>query len=74
LSDPAAASIYFVTSRTAEPTVRSADSDASRELAFDTPHKVPVRPRMLTLLLPGAVDGVANKSPFEVADAAGLFN
>jgi len=73
-TDASGGFMSFVTARTDEITVRFVDSDASRGLAFDTPHKVPVRPQMVTLLLGGAVDGVANKSPFEVADAAGLFN
>ena len=73
-SDGCSLFFSFVTARTDEITVRVVDTDASRGLAFDSPHKVPIRPQMMTLLIYGAVDGVANKSPFEVFDAAGFFN
>ena len=73
-TDPSGFITSFVTSRTDEITLNIIDSDQSRGLSFKTPNSVPVRPNMITLLLPGAVDGVTNKSPFEVFDAAGFFN
>ncbi len=75
-SDGCSLFFSFVTARTDEITVRVVDTDANRssKLAFDSPRKVPIRPQMMTLLIYGAVDGVANKSPFEVFDAAGFFN
>lgn len=64
----------FVTSRTDEITLNIIDADRNRQLGFKSPNSVPVRPNTITLILPGAIDGVPNKSPFEIFDAAGFFN
>ncbi|MCG8608150.1 hypothetical protein MJD09_24590 [bacterium] len=64
----------FVTARTDEIDINFIDSDPTRGISFNSPRSVPVRPNMVTVLFPGHIDGAPNKSPFEVADAGGLFD
>jgi len=62
----------FVSSTSREITVNISDADTTRKLAFNTPLKVPIREHMITLILPGEVDGKANQPPCHVFFEAGF--